>query len=312
MGFSISLRPMIIAKSLVKSFGDFKAVNEIDIQVNSHECFGLLGPNGAGKSTFISMTYGTVLKTSGELSVFGYDPTKQSRKIKKRLGVVTQDNALDESLTVFENMMIYCAFIGVPKNQRKKQIDELLEYMNLGHKKDSPIQTLSGGMKRRLVFVRALLGKPELLILDEPTTGLDPAVRHLLWGKVKELRQAGTTIMLTTHYMHEAEVLCDRLVILNQGRIVAEGSPQKMITEHTPGYIGIFKTEDKPVLKKITENKKHLHFHEDISQIYLRAPSLNELTLLHSDHHLTPLQIRPANLEDVFLKLTGQELSSNA
>lgn len=303
---------MIKAQSLVKAFGDFKAVDGIDIQVNPNECFGLLGPNGAGKSTFISMTYGTVLKSSGELSVFGYDPMKQSREIKKRLGVVTQENALDESLTVYENMMIYCAFIGVPKDQRKKQIDHLLEYMNLGHKKDALIQTLSGGMKRRLVFVRALLGKPELLILDEPTTGLDPAVRHLLWGKVKELRQAGTTIMLTTHYMHEAEVLCDRLVILNHGKVVAEGSPQKMISEHTPGYVAIFKADDKATVEKISSAQKQFHFHEDASQIYLRAPSLNDLTAIHSNYGLTPLQIRPSNLEDVFLKLTGQELSSNA
>lgn len=275
---------MITAKSLVKSFGDFKAVNSIDLEVKSNECFGLLGPNGAGKSTFISMTYGTVIKTSGELSVFGMNPLTQGREIKKRLGVVTQENALDESLTVFENMMIYCAFIGVPKDQRKKQIDELLEYMNLSHKKHSPIQALSGGMKRRLVFVRALLGKPELLILDEPTTGLDPAVRHLLWGKVKELRQGGTTIMLTTHYMHEAEVLCDRLVILNQGKVVAEGSPQKMISEHTPGYVGIFKAEDKSSLQKIVQTDSQFKFHEDASQIYLRANTLNALTQIHTEH----------------------------
>lgn len=302
---------MIFAKSLIKSFGEFNAVNNIDIEVKSNECFGLLGPNGAGKSTFIGMTYGSVLKTSGELTVFGFDPTKQSREIKKRLGVVTQENALDESLTVFENMMIYSAFVGVPKDQRKKQIDELLEYMNLSHKKDAQIQSLSGGMKRRLVFVRALLGKPELLILDEPTTGLDPAVRHLLWGKVKELRQSGTTIMLTTHYMHEAEVLCDRLVIMNQGKVVAEGSPSKMISDHTPGYVGIFQAHDKAKVEQMAKQQNY-HFHEDASQIYVRAPQLSDLTALHSQHQITPSQIRPANLEDVFLKLTGQELSSNA
>lgn len=302
---------MIIAKSLTKSFGDFTAVDNIDLHVKPNECFGLLGPNGAGKSTFIGMTYGTVIKTSGELSVFGYDPTRQSREIKKRLGVVTQENALDESLTVFENMMIYCSFVGVAKDQRKKQIDDLLEYMNLSHKKDAQIQSLSGGMKRRLVFVRALLGKPELLILDEPTTGLDPAVRHLLWGKVQELRKAGTTIMLTTHYMHEAEVLCDRLVIMNQGKVVAEGSPQKMIAQHTPGYVGIFQATDKLAVEKVAKSYNY-HFHEDASQIYIRAPELNDLTQLHSQHQITPSQIRPANLEDVFLKLTGQELASNA
>ncbi len=303
---------MILAKSLVKSFGTFSAVDGIDLQVQKGECFGLLGPNGAGKSTFISMTYGTVQRSRGELSVFGYDPKTDSREIKKRMGVVTQENALDESLSVFENMMIYGAFIGLPKSERKSRIDELLEYMNLAHKKEALIQTLSGGMKRRLVFVRALLGKPELLILDEPTTGLDPAVRHLLWGKVKELHQAGTTIVLTTHYMHEAEVLCDRLVILNRGKIVADGSPQQMIQQHTPGFVGIFKPEDKTHVEKIVANEKNLNFHEDTSGLYLRAPDLNQLATLHSNHGLQPLQIRPSNLEDVFLKLTGQELSVDA
>ena len=156
---------MITAKSLVKKFGDFTAVDGLNLQINPGECFGLLGPNGAGKSTFISMTYGTVQRTSGELTVFGYDPKTHSRDIKKRMGVVTQENALDESLTVFENMMIYCAFIGLAKAERKKRVEELLDYMNLMHKKNMPIMALSGGMKRRLVFVRALLGKPELLFL---------------------------------------------------------------------------------------------------------------------------------------------------
>lgn len=303
---------MIISKNLKKSFGDFTAVNGIDLHVKKGECFGLLGPNGAGKSTFIGMTYGTVKRSGGELSVFGFDPNTDSRSIKSRLGVVTQDNALDESLTVFENMMIYCAFIGVPSHERKKRIDDLLEYMNLAHKKEALIQTLSGGMKRRLVFVRALLGKPELLILDEPTTGLDPAVRHLLWGKVRELHQNGTTIVLTTHYMHEAEVLCDRLVILNQGNIAAEGSPQSMIQKHTPGYVGIFNLEDKKKLETIVNGHKQFDYHEDTSGLYIRTDSLSNLTAFHSEHGLSPLQIRPSNLEDVFLKLTGQELSSDA
>lgn len=303
---------MITASSLKKTFGDFNAVNGIDLQVNKGECFGLLGPNGAGKSTFINMTYGTVKRTAGNLKIFGYDPDTHSREIKYRLGVVTQDNALDESLTVLENMQIYCAFIGVPKNERKKRIEDLLEYMNLGHKRDALIQTLSGGMKRRLVFVRALLGNPELLILDEPTTGLDPAVRHLLWGKVRELHQNGTTIVLTTHYMHEAEVLCNRLVIMNHGEVSAEGSPQKMIQEHAPGYVGIFNLEDQDKIKSIIESRDSYHFVEDTSGVYLRTQTLSDLTAFHSEHGLTPLQIRPSNLEDVFLKLTGKELSVDA
>lgn len=303
---------MIQAIALEKSFGDFKAVNKIDLSIKKGECFGLLGPNGAGKSTFINMLYGTVERTAGSLSVFNYDPKNQSREIKKRLGVVTQDNALDESLTVIENMMLYCAFIGMPKSEREGRVLELLNYMNLGHKKNAPIRALSGGMKRRLVFVRALLGKPELLILDEPTTGLDPAVRHLIWGKVKELRKNGTTIVLTTHYMHEAEFLCDRLVILNHGQIVAEGSPQQMIAQHTPGYVGIFDVSCRSLIEKLFADQSAVHFHEDSSGVYVRTPTLAELTGLHADQGLMPLQIRPANLEDVFLKLTGQDVLNDA
>ncbi len=303
---------MIKARGLVKSFGEFKAVDSIDLEIRRGECFGLLGPNGAGKSTFIGMTYGSVIRTSGTLSVFGLDPSKQSREIKKRLGVVTQDNALDESLTVFENMAIYCAFIGVPRHDRRGRIDSMLEYMNLGHKRDALIQTLSGGMKRRLVFVRALLGKPELLILDEPTTGLDPVVRHLLWGKVRELHKSGTTIVLTTHYMHEAEVLCDRLMIFNKGKVASEGTPQELIARHTPGYVGIFNVADRAVLQNIVDTRPGVHLHEDSSGLYVRTPQLVELTKFHSDHGLTPQQIRPANLEDVFLKMTGQELTTDA
>ena len=303
---------IISAKSLTKKFNEFTALKNLNIQVNKGECFGLLGPNGAGKSTFIGMTYGTILKSSGHLEVFGFDPKLNSFEIKKRLGVVTQENALDESLTVFENMMIYCAFIGVEKKDRQSRIDELLEYMNLSHKKNAPIQTLSGGMKRRLVFVRALLGKPELLILDEPTTGLDPAIRHLLWGKVKELHQSGTTILLTTHYMHEAEVLCDRLIIMNKGEVVGEGSPKNLILRHAPGYVGIFNHQDKEILQKVLQNEKNLIFYEDNSGLYLRGSALSDLTLVHSKYNLTPLQIRPSNLEDVFLKLTGQEISLDA
>ncbi len=288
------------------------AVDGIDLEINRGECFGLLGPNGAGKSTFISMTYGMIMKTSGQLSVFDYDPSTQSREIKKRMGVVTQDNALDESLTVNENMLIYSAFMNVPKTERQSRVDELLEYMNLSHKRNAPIQSLSGGMKRRLVFVRALLNKPELLILDEPTTGLDPAVRHLLWGKVKELKAQGTTILLTTHYMHEAEMLCDRLVIMNQGKVVAEGTPMKMISSYAPGFVGIFKPEDHAKVESIALSNPEFSFHTDGSGTYLRTATLSQITSLHERTNLQPLQIRPANLEDVFLKLTGKELAADA
>lgn len=304
---------MIKAKSLVKSFGNFKAVDGLDLEVREGECFGLLGPNGAGKSTFIGMAYGMVQRTSGELTVFGLDPRSASREIKKHLGVVTQENALDESLTVLENMRLYAAFGGIPSSERASRISELLEYMNLAHKRDAKIQELSGGMKRRLVFVRALLARPKLLILDEPTTGLDPAVRHLLWGKVRELRSNGTTILLTTHYMHEAEVLCDRLVIMNQGKAVSEGAPPKMIREHVPGFVGVFGLDEKDRARTLVERApSEFHFHEDASSFTLRASTMAALTSAVGEIGLTPLQLRPANLEDVFLKLTGRELSVDA
>lgn len=298
---------MITARSLRKNFGSFCAVDNLSLDIKKGECFGLLGPNGAGKSTFIGMTYGQVERSGGELSVFGFDPQKESRAIKKRLGVVTQENALDESLSVMENMLIYSAFIGVPSHERQKRVVDLLEYMNIAHKKDEKILALSGGMKRRLVFVRALLGKPELLILDEPTTGLDPAVRHLLWGKVKELHQQGTTIVLTTHYMHEAEVLCNRLVIMNQGKISGEGSPQKLIQEHTPGHVGIYDFTVRDAIHSFAE-RNNFNYHEDSSGIYVRASRMEDLL----SSGVQALQLRPANLEDVFLTLTGKELSTDA
>jgi len=303
---------VIEARGLAKSFGAFEAVKNLDLTVRKGECFGLLGPNGAGKSTFIGMTYGTVQRTAGSLTVLGHDPRTDARSIKRRLGVVTQDNALDESLTVRENMQIYAAFGGVPKHDATRRIDELLEYMNLAHKRDASIQSLSGGMKRRLVFVRALLGKPELLILDEPTTGLDPAVRHLLWGKVRELHASGTTILLTTHYMHEAEVLCERLVIMNQGNIVAEGSPRSLIDAHAPGFVGLFDPGEKRALATALAAQNTLRLHEDESVLMVRAPTLEQLTAFCTGHALRPTQLRPSSLEDVFLGLTGKGLSDDA
>ncbi len=306
------METLIRASKVKKKFGDFEAVQALDLEIKRGECFGLLGPNGAGKSTFISLIYGASLRTSGELSIFGLDPTKDSQKIKMRLGVVTQENALDESLTVFENLNLYCGFIGVEKKIRKKKITELLDYMNLGHKMEAKILSLSGGMKRRLVFVRALLNDPELLILDEPTTGLDPAVRHLLWGKVRELHKKGTTLLLTTHYMHEAEVLCDRLVIMDQGQIKTEGSPQKLIQSYGSGYVAIFSSllsqEIKSNLLKYTD----LTLEEESSGLYVRGPKLESLFELQKDLKTSAMQIRPTNLEDVFLKNTGHGLSDEA
>lgn len=303
---------ILIAKTVEKSFGEFKAVNSLSLSIRKGECFGLLGPNGAGKSTFISLLYGTALRTGGELSVFGLDPAQKSQEIKMRLGVVTQDNALDESLSVSENLNLYCGFLDIKKSLREEKITSLLNYMNLSHKKDAKIISLSGGMKRRLVFVRALLNDPELLILDEPTTGLDPAVRHLLWGKVRELHQKGTTILLTTHYMHEAEVLCDRLVIMDQGHIKAEGTPQKLIQDYGAGYVAIFSLLQQDRIKSLLSDFSHLRFEDDSSGLYVRGKNLDALLAIEKASGVPAMQIRPTNLEDVFLKHTGKVLSDEA
>jgi len=302
---------IIEATAVQKSFGSFAALKGVNLTVSSGECVGLLGPNGAGKSTFINIVYGATERSGGEIKAFELDPRHNARDIKKRIGVVPQENALDEGLTVIENMRLFARFVSVPPQLVDTRIEELLEYMALDHKKTSPIRTLSGGMKRRLAFVRALLSAPELLILDEPTTGLDPAVRHLLWQKVGDLRRQGKTILITTHYMHEAEVLCDRIVILNQGKIIDEGSPRKLIERHSPGFVSMY--ENNPDLEQKLKSKMPatwmLYKQQDCWCV--RAPALNELVDFQKANELTPLQMRPANLEDVYLKLTGEELSKN-
>ncbi len=307
-----SMSAIIAAENIRKSFGKFEAVKGVSFEIKRGECFGLLGPNGAGKSTLISMLYGASRRNSGKLEVFGMDPDREARKIKHLLGVVTQENALDEGLSVRENMEVYAAFVNVPAGHRKQRVRALLEFMNLAHKENDPIRFLSGGMKRRLVFVRALLGNPELIILDEPTTGLDPAVRHLIWGKVNELKSEGKTILLTTHYMHEAEVLCERLVILNKGEVVVKGTPNALRQEHTPGFVAVFDKQDSNQKLLSAAKKNNFQVIEDSSGLYVRAPELEMLLTLQKTEQRTAVQLRPSNLEDVFLKLTGQELTADA
>ncbi|MFT4175505.1 MAG: ABC transporter ATP-binding protein [Luteolibacter sp.] len=298
--------PIIRAEDVAKRFGDFEALASLDLTVTKGECVGLLGPNGAGKSTFIGCLYGVVSRTAGELRVFGLDPASQARDIKRRIGVVPQENALDDGLTVLENMRLYAGFNGLSRKQADPRIADLLAYMLLDGKKDSIIKTLSGGMKRRLTFVRALLANPELLILDEPTTGLDPSVRHLLWEKVIELREQGKTILVTTHYMHEAEVLCDRIIILDHGKVVAAGAPRELIGREAPGFVGIFPPGTEDSLKPHIDPSWDL-FHQG-RQCCVRAPRFDDLLELQRLSGQTALQLRPANLEDVYLKLTGSEL----
>jgi lipooligosaccharide transport system ATP-binding protein len=292
-----------------KRFGDFTALAGLDLDVHRGECVGLLGPNGAGKSTFIGCIHGSVLRSGGDLNVFGLDPLRDARRIKERLGVVPQENALDEELTVVENMQLYARFEGLSRAEANPRINELLEHMSLDHKRDATIRMLSGGKKRRLAFVRALLSDPELLILDEPTTGLDPTVRHLLWEKVLSYRQAGKTVLVTTHYMHEAELLCDRIIILDKGTLVGSGPPRDLIAQHAPGFVGTFARENEPSLRDHLTSETHLY--QQGWQTCVRAPSIEILTQLQAASGTRALQLRPANLEDVYLKLTGQDLGDN-
>jgi lipooligosaccharide transport system ATP-binding protein len=300
---------VIESHAVTKRFGDFEALQALDLTVRAGECVGLLGPNGAGKSTFIGCLYGAVKRSGGDLRVFGMDPDRQARAIKMRLGVVPQENALDEGLTVLDNMRLYARFEGVPKAAATERIDTLLAHMALEQKRTAPIRSLSGGMKRRLAFVRALLSDPELLILDEPTTGLDPAVRHLLWDKVLGFRQAGKTVLLTTHYIHEAELLCDRVIVLNRGSVVDSGAPRALITAHAPGFVGHFPKEQETQLRTYLRDGWTLF--EQGRQVCVRAPQLEDLTNLQSSAALQALQLRPANLEDVYLKLTGHGLADD-
>jgi lipooligosaccharide transport system ATP-binding protein len=295
------------ARGVTKHFGDFVALKELSLSVQSGQCVGLLGPNGAGKTTFIGCLYGSVERSGGDLRVFGYDPARDARRIKERIGVVPQENALDEELTVLENMRLYARFQNVRDPFRR--IEELLDHMSLEHKRDAQIRSLSGGMKRRLTFVRALLSDPELLILDEPTTGLDPTVRHLLWDKVLSYRQAGKTVLVTTHYMHEAELLCDRVIILNHGVEVAVGSPKELIEKETPGFVGIFEADQASNLKIYLHSEWHCF--TQAKQYCVRAPQIQHLISLQATSGVTAIQMRPANLEDVYLKLTGEELGEN-
>lgn len=302
---------VISAIDVTKNFGSYKALQGVNLEIHSGECVGLLGPNGAGKSTFINIVYGACLRSGGSLNVLGLDPSQKPELIKKNLGVVPQENALDDELTVFENMKLYSKFVSLDQKSADKRINELLEYMSLDHKRNAPIRYLSGGMKRRLAFVRALLSDPKLLILDEPTTGLDPAVRHLLWKKVKDLRERGKTILITTHYMHEAEVLCNRIVILYQGKIVDQGSPRDLINKYTPGFVATYLGDDstESIIRNSMPPGWAIYKQQD--NWCLRAPNLNELVEFQSVHNLFPLQLRPTNLEDVYLILTGEELSQN-
>ena len=225
--------PLIQARGLVKRFGDFVAVNGIDVDVNPGEAFGFLGPNGAGKSSTMRMIGCVSPPSAGTLRILGMDPVRDGPSIRARLGVCPQQDSLDPELTVTENLTVYARYFGIARNVARERAAELLDFVQLSERAGDKVEPLSGGMKRRLTIARALVNEPDLVLLDEPTTGLDPQARHLVWERLFRLKQRGVTLVLTTHYMDEAEQLCDRLVVMDKGKIVAEGSPRQLIDQHS-------------------------------------------------------------------------------
>lgn len=294
----------IEAQDLTKTYGDLVAVNRISFSVRYGEAFGMLGPNGAGKSTMMRMIYCRTPLSHGYLRVVGLDVTSETREIKGKVGVVPQENNLDPDLTVRDNLLIYARYFRIPRHLAEQRADELIEFAELQEKRDARIDTLSGGMKRRLMIARALLNQPQILILDEPTTGLDPHVRLAIWEKLRELRQQGLTIILSTHYMDEAEKLCDRLVIVDRGRILVSGTPRELIRRHAQhftlearGCNGRPLQTDLPQVLAERRGSTHFYF----------ADSAEQLAPLMSEYEDCEALLRPSNLEDVFLLLTDRD-----
>ena len=302
---------LVQADGLVKRFGDFEAVRGVDVKVHRGEAFGFLGPNGAGKSSTMRMIACTSPRTAGELRVLGLDPDRHGPEIRGRLGVVPQQDNLDNELTVRQNLQVYGRYFGLSRKQVRARATELLEFAQLSDRADDQVEPLSGGMKRRLTIARSLVNEPELLLLDEPTTGLDPQARHLLWDKLFRLKQQGVTLIVTTHYMDEAEQLCDRLVVMDKAKIVAEGSPRELIERYST--------------REVTELRFPVGVQEkldgQLDGLAERIERLPDRVLLYADDgeaaaaavHTRGLRpetvlVRRSTLEDVFLRLTGRSL----
>lgn len=300
-------KPAIVASNLKKSFGSFEAVNNISFAVDKGICFGILGPNGAGKTSTVRMIYGFSPITSGDIFVFGLDIKKHFRKIKARIGVCQQDNTLDPDLTIIQNFEVFARYFNLDKKTAIERASSLLKFFALEQRRNARATELSGGMVRRLVIARALINNPELLILDEPTTGLDPQSRHQLWERMENLKKQGITILLTTHYMDEAARLCDNLVIMDHGKILAQGSPQSLISEYTgENIIEVAEPEDD--LRAFSHEKNVRQ--EDLGhRLIIYAENGHEFyrEICSRFKHKSCI-LRSATLEDVFLKLTGREL----
>ena len=302
---------LVEARGLTKKFEDFVAVDAIDFDIKKGEAFGFLGPNGAGKTSTMKMITTVSPITEGKMTVFGLDPSTQGRAIRSRLGVVPQEDNLDLELTVAENLYIYGRYHDMKKSEINPRIDELLEFAQLTERRDSKVDPLSGGMKRRLTIARALINDPDLIILDEPTTGLDPQARHLLWDRLYRLKQEGATLIITTHYMDEAEQLCDRLVVMDEGKIVAEGSPLQLIKEYAPREVVElrFGEQDKDeAALKMDGVANRSEILADRILLYTDDADATQERLHDRDIHPEQVLVRRSTLEDVFLRLTGRRL----
>jgi len=309
--YRVAVLPIVSARGLTKKFDDFEAVRGIDFEIARGEAFGFLGPNGAGKSSTMRMIGCVSPVTSGTLRLFDLDPATSGKEIRARMGVVPQQDNLDSELTVFDNLVVYGRYFDIPRAECKSRARELLDFVQLSDRADSRVEPLSGGMKRRLTIARSLINQPELLLLDEPTTGLDPQARHILWDRLYRLKQQGVTLVLTTHYMDEAEQLCDRLVVMDGGRIVAEGSPRELIAQHSTREVLELRFPagtNAEGARSVTDLGER---HEILPDRILVYADDGE-SVLHEVHArgLSPESalVRRSTLEDVFLRLTGRSL----
>jgi lipooligosaccharide transport system ATP-binding protein len=302
---------LIVARQLKKTFGDFTAVDGIDFSVYKGESFGLLGPNGAGKSTTMRIIGATSQRTSGDITILGKDPEKFGPQIRAHLGVVPQKDNLDEQLTVIQNLYIYGRYFGLSSKFIKGKIEELLEFAQLEDKRDAKVESLSGGMKRRLTIARALVSEPDILMLDEPTTGLDPQARHILWDRLFRLKEKGVTLVITTHFMDEAEQLCERLVVMDKGKIMAEGSPTDLIKKYSSKEVLELRfggDKNQEIATSLEGKGDRIEILPDRLLIYSEdAEALLEEIVGGGFHPRTSL-VRRSSLEDVFLRLTGRSL----
>jgi lipooligosaccharide transport system ATP-binding protein len=304
--------PLIEARALTKRFGSFVAVDGVDFAIHPGEAFGFLGPNGAGKSSTMRMIGCVSPISGGVLRVLGLDPEDDGPRIRARLGVVPQEDNLDTELTVWDNLMIYGRYFDLPRPEIKRRAEELLEFVQLADRRDSRVDPLSGGMKRRLTIARALINQPEVLLLDEPTTGLDPQARHMLWERLYRLKQTGTTLVLTTHYMDEAEQLCDRLVIMDGGRIVAEGSPRALVAEHATREVVELRfaraQQQDDALPRVRALASRVEPVADRLLVYTDDGDGTAAAITGDGIGAASVLVRRASLEDVFLILTGRTL----